>query len=154
MLQAVSGLALLGAARAAPTPASKSTVPSQFSPATVDELAKGLSLKPYEANHAIAPEALRKLDYKAYNEIRFNPERAFFIDSGSPFRAQLYHLGYLYGRGVAINLVTNAVAFGVPYSAGTVRVRGARNSRGCPRRPAMAACACITPSTRQTFMTR
>jgi glucans biosynthesis protein len=117
MLQAVSGLALLGVAHAASAPVTRQgAAPAQFSPATVDDLAKALAKKPYEANHAAAPEALRKLDYKAYNEIKFNPERAFFIDSGSPFRAQLYHLGYLYNRGVAVNLVTNATAFGVPYS--------------------------------------
>lgn len=116
-LQAFSGLAALGLSRAYAAPVVRPGVaPVQFSPAIVNDLARTLAKKPYEANHALAPDILKKLDNKAYNEIRFNPERAFLADSGSPFRFQLYHLGYLYNRGVAVNLVTNATVFGVPYS--------------------------------------
>jgi glucans biosynthesis protein len=116
-LQVILSVALLGIVQAAAAPAPKpGAAPAQFSPGVVDDLARALSQKPYEANHAGAPESLRKLGAKAYNEIRFNADRAFFADSGSSFRAQLYHLGYLYNRGVAVNLVTNGTAFGVPYS--------------------------------------
>ncbi|MES2907388.1 MAG: glucan biosynthesis protein, partial [Pseudomonadota bacterium] len=114
LLQAFSFVALLGIA-----PASAQNAPGnaqQFSAATVDQLAKTLSQKPYEANQGLAPESVRNLSAKAYSELKFRPERAFFGDGGSPFRVQLNHIGYLYSRGVSVNLVNGGKAWGVPYS--------------------------------------
>ncbi len=109
VLAACSGLAAMAAVRA-------HAAPVQFSSATVDDLARALAKKPYDGARNATPEALRKLDYKAYSEIKFNPERAFFTESGSSFRAQLYHLGYLYNRSVNVNFVANGIAANVPYS--------------------------------------
>lgn len=88
----------------------------QFSPGLVDDLAKKLSQQPYVAEEEQALEALRNLNAQAYSEIKFRPERAFLAESNSLFRAQLYHLGYLYNRSAKVNLVTNAQSYGVPYS--------------------------------------
>lgn len=88
----------------------------QFSAGLVDELAKKLSKQGYDAKANAAPDILRGLDAKSYGAIAYRPERAFFGEGGSPFRAQLYHLGYLYNRAARVNLVTNAAAYGVPYS--------------------------------------
>ncbi len=114
-LAAVSGAAVLAAM---PVSAFAQNAPAgiQFSASLVDDLAKKLSKDAYSAEANPVPEVLRDLDANAYNAISFQPSRAFFGDSGSLFRAELYHLGYLYSRAARVNLVTNATAYGIPYS--------------------------------------
>ncbi len=63
------------------------------------------------------PEPLSRLDFDAWRDIRFRPERALLAQSGSPFRMQMFHPGFLFTRPVVVNVVRDGVATPVPYSA-------------------------------------
>src|SRR6202045_2464759 len=63
------------------------------------------------------PEALNKLDFDAWRDIRFRPDKAFLAANGSQFRLQLFHLGHLYRRPVTINTLRDGIPTPIPYAA-------------------------------------
>ena len=63
------------------------------------------------------PEPLSRLDFDAWRDIRFRPERALLAQNGSPFRMQMFHPGFLFTRPVVVIVVRAGVATPVPYSA-------------------------------------
>jgi glucans biosynthesis protein len=100
-------------------PASPPAGPSQtkFDFAEVVRRARDLAAAPFEANVPALPEALSKLDFDAWRDIRFRPDKAFFAGNGTQFRLQLFHLGHLYPRAVTINTIRDGIASPIPYSA-------------------------------------
>ncbi len=78
--------------------------------------ARDLAAAPFEAAAPPLPEALSKLDFDAWRDIRFRPEKAFLAGNGTPFRLQLFHLGHLYPRPVTINTIRDGIATPIPYA--------------------------------------
>jgi periplasmic glucans biosynthesis protein len=79
--------------------------------------ARDLAGGPYDPTPPALPEALTKLDFDAYRDIRFRPDKALLGGNGSPFRMQMFHPGFLFNRPVTVNLVRDGVPAPVPYSA-------------------------------------
>ena len=63
------------------------------------------------------PEALQKLDFDAWRDIRFRPDRALLNTPGSNFRLQTFHLGFLYRNPVTVNTLRDGIATPIPYSS-------------------------------------
>jgi glucans biosynthesis protein len=61
------------------------------------------------------PEPLQKLDFDAYRDLRFRPDRAFLASSGGPFRLQLFHLGFLYTRPITVNVIRDGMPTPIAY---------------------------------------
>jgi len=89
--------------------------PNPFRYEDVVRRARELASVPSESNPPALPEPLRQLDFDAYRDIRFRPDRALLASSGSPFRMQLFHLGFLYQRPVTVNVIRDGVPTPVPY---------------------------------------
>ncbi len=100
-----------GAARA------QEGAPKPFGFSDVERRARDLSKIAYTAKVSPLPAAIAKLDYDAWRDIRFKPDKAFLGAEGSPFRLQLFHLGFLYDRPVTVNLVRGGVATPIAYQA-------------------------------------
>src|SRR5690606_24524511 len=64
--------------------------------------AREISIAPYEAGPSL-PEALTRLDFDAWREIRFRPERSLLAQTNSGFRLQMFHPGFLFTRPVTVN---------------------------------------------------
>jgi periplasmic glucans biosynthesis protein len=73
------------------------------------------------------PESLARLDFDAWRDIRFRPERALLgpasgnpaapqVASG-PFRMQMFHPGFLFSHPVTVNIIKDGVPTPVPYAA-------------------------------------
>ena len=77
--------------------------------------ARELAALPYEGAPPPLPEPLSRLDFDAYRDIRFRPDRALLGSAGGPFRMQLFHLGFLYQRPVTVNIIRGGVSTPVPY---------------------------------------
>jgi glucans biosynthesis protein len=86
-----------------------------FSFATVEDEARRLAAAPYDATVPPLPDILAKLDYDAWRDIRFRPDRAFRVGADGRFRLQLFHLGFLYPRPVAVSLVRDGTATPITY---------------------------------------
>ncbi|MDP3408337.1 glucan biosynthesis protein [Bosea sp. (in: a-proteobacteria)] len=78
--------------------------------------ARAIAAVPYDAGPNL-PEPLSRLDFDAWRDIRFRPERALLAQNGSPFRMQMFHPGFLFTRPVVVNVVRDGVPTPVPYAA-------------------------------------
>lgn len=102
---------------AQPAPPTAPTAPPPFGYDSVVDRAKELAGKPHEPNTGLAPDNLRNLSYDDYRELRFRADRSLLADSGSRFRMQMFHLGFLYVRAVGLNILRDGSVFPVPYSS-------------------------------------
>src|SRR5215216_1378785 len=91
--------------------------PNPFRFEDVVRRARDLASVPYDATVPPLPEPLGRLDFDAYRDIRFRPDRALLASGGSPFRMHLFHLGFLYQRPVTVNVVRDGVPTPVAYQA-------------------------------------
>lgn len=98
---------------AAQQSAAPPVVPFRFE--DVVRRARDLASAHYDANLPPLPEPLNNLEYDAWRDIRFRPERAFLAQGGGLFRLQLFHLGFLYRRPVTINVIRDGVPTPIPY---------------------------------------
>jgi glucans biosynthesis protein len=108
--------ALLSAA-AAPAMAQPAGAPAA-QPFRYDDVvrrARDLAGGAFEGNPPPLPEPLNRLDFDAYRDIRFRGERALLGGAGGPFRMQLFHLGFLYTRPVAVNVIRDGIPTPVAY---------------------------------------
>ena len=76
-----------------------------------------LRRRSFDSASPALPEALNKLDFDAWRDIRFRPDKAFFAANGSQFRLQLFHLGHLYRHPVTINTIRDGIPTPIPYTA-------------------------------------
>ncbi len=91
--------------------------PPKFDFEDVVRRARDLAAADFDTASPALPEALNKLDFDAWRDIRFRPDKAFLGANGSQFRLQLFHLGHLYRRPVTINTIRDGIAAPIPYSA-------------------------------------
>lgn len=78
--------------------------------------AREIAAAPYEPGLTL-PEPLARLDFDSWRDIRFRPDRALLAQTGSGFRMQMFHPGFLFTRPVAVNVIRDGVPTPVPYSA-------------------------------------
>jgi periplasmic glucans biosynthesis protein len=78
--------------------------------------ARQLSTVPFDSTLPPLPEVFNNLDFDAWRDIKFRPERAFLNHPGSLFRLQLFHLGYLYHRPVTVNTIRDGIPTPIPYA--------------------------------------
>src|SRR4051794_13322660 len=88
-----------------------------FDSSTVVELARALAKAPFVPAPASLPEALAKLDYDQYRDIRFRPSATIWAQPSHTFRLQVLPLGYLFTTPVEIALVRNGQAQHLAYRA-------------------------------------
>lgn len=91
--------------------------PAKFSFEDVVRRARDLAAADFDHASPVLPEALNKLDFDAWRDIRFRPDKAFLATNGSQFRLQLFHLGFLYRRPVTINTIRDGIPAPIPYAA-------------------------------------
>ncbi len=113
----MSGMAVTGLAAALPAGAAPAAEPERrpFSPSMLEDWAEALAAKPFDGRVPPLPAPLAGLDYDAYRDIRFRPDRALLGEGGGPFRLQLFHRGFLFPRPVAVSLVRDGFSSPVRY---------------------------------------
>lgn len=75
----------------------------------IQSRAKDLANQPYIApNTDSLPAWMSNLTYDQYRDIRFNPNQALWATDNLPFRAMMFHPGYLYREPVTLNEFTKS----------------------------------------------
>ena len=110
-LGALASAALAGAPVRAQQPVAPSPSPepppARFGLQDVVRRARDLAAVSYDATPPQLPEPLARLDFDAYRDIRFRPERALLANG--PFRMHMFHLGFLFRRPVTVNVLREGV---------------------------------------------
>ena len=83
----------------------------------VARIARRIAANPYQKPSEALPSSLASIDYDAYRQIRFNPDRALWADQNSHYRAQYFHRGFLFKESVALNEVVGRQIRPIAYSS-------------------------------------
>ncbi len=68
--------------------------------------ARDLSARPYQKPMIRDADIIEKIDFDAYQEIRFKPELAIWADGAGPFPVELFHVGRFFKEPVRIFVVS------------------------------------------------
>jgi glucans biosynthesis protein len=79
--------------------------------------AKDIASMPFDATAPQLPAPIANLDYDAWRDIRFRPDKAFFQSRDVLFQVQLFHLGFNFKRPVIVNIIRDGTPAPIPYSA-------------------------------------
>ena len=90
--------------------------PARFGMEDVLRRARDIAGAPFDASLSPLPEPVSRLDFDAWREIRFRPDKALPVNGGGAFRLQAFHLGHLYKRPVTINMIRDGIAAPIPYA--------------------------------------
>ncbi|AKF80702.1 glucan biosynthesis protein D [Myxococcus fulvus 124B02] len=104
------------ACAATPASAAQTRGAQAFSADTVVELARQKAARPYEAPVSTLPESYKSLDYDAYRDIRYRPEKARWRDAKLPFQAQFFHPGRSFQFPVVMHEVAEGKARPLAFS--------------------------------------
>ena len=77
--------------------------------------ARELAARPYQEPVIRHPDILETIDYDAYQQIRFRPERALWEGGGPPFPVQFFHLGRFFKAPVRLYEVADGSAREILY---------------------------------------
>ena len=105
LCQAIAAVLLIGAASAA--------LALGFD--DIGARASSLASRPYKVPVITLPTQLRELDYDAYRDIRFRPEKALWRNEKLPFELMFFHQGRTVPEPVRINVVEPSGERLVPY---------------------------------------
>jgi glucans biosynthesis protein len=111
------GSSKAGAQEAAPAASANAPVLASFNYDDVVKRARELASVPFDNRPPALPDAVAKLDFDAWRDIRFRPEKALLGNLGGPFRLETFHLGHLFKTPVTINTIRDGIATPIPYSA-------------------------------------
>ncbi|WP_414472067.1 glucan biosynthesis protein [Microvirga sp. M2] len=114
-LLAATALSAWGGPASAQAPQNGVPTPEPFRFEDVVRRARELASAPFEAPPTQLPEPLNRLSFDDYRDIRFRTDKALLATGNSPFRLQLFHLGFLYQRPVTVNIIREGVPTPVPY---------------------------------------
>ncbi|MDB5594906.1 MAG: glucan biosynthesis protein [Hyphomicrobiales bacterium] len=114
-LSAIQPGALASAAEQAP--GSPDPRRAAFSYDDVVNRARALSGAPFDPAVPALPAELAALDFDAWRDIRFRADKDLLGDPAGRYKLQFFHLGHLFKRPVAINLVHDGIASPLTYSA-------------------------------------
>lgn len=121
-------LALL-AARVAASDGQDAAAPGSagegFDVAAVHERARRLASEAPRVLEGALPEGLTALDYDAYRQIAFRPERRFWRGEPRGFSLDVMHLGSIFRIPVAVHVVEDGVARPIAYDPELFEFRGA-----------------------------
>jgi periplasmic glucans biosynthesis protein len=114
--EAVPPQGTAGAAKAAPVRPAAPRVPlPPFTFASVERLAQDRASKPYRNRSSKLPDAIAKLSYDEYHDIRFQRTSSLWYDRAL-FEVQFFHRGFNFDRRVNIAEVSGGIARPVLYN--------------------------------------
>jgi glucans biosynthesis protein len=91
--------------------------PEPFSFDALKARAKALAAAPHKPTEVRFDDLLERVDYDAFQQIRFRPENALWADGSGSFPVQFFHLGRYFKLPVAIHAVDRGEARRIAYSA-------------------------------------
>lgn len=87
----------------------------------LETLARDLAAQPYVAPPVRFPEVLETINYDAYKELTYRPERALWQEPGKPYPIQFFHLGRLFQAPIEVHVVEGGQARQVLYDPAAFR---------------------------------
>lgn len=123
-----------------------------FDHGVVIERARQLARAPYDPPRSPLPPALDQLSFDAFRAIRFKRDKAFFGNTRSGYRLELFHRGFLYKFPVVVNLVREGVPQPIPYDPSLFDFGGTKVEGRAPVDFGFAGIRLLYPLNKPTVM--
>lgn len=101
-----------------------------FSFEALQQTAKTLAAAPFQKPEVPNPDVLSAIDYDAYQQIRYRPEKSIRLDRDGRIPAQLFHLGKYATEPVRIHVVEEGFAREVIYNPSLFDIPDGHAARG------------------------
>ncbi len=79
--------------------------------------ARELAAAPFDPVPPRLPEELEKVDFDAWRDIRFRPDKALLAATRRAVPAAIFMLGHLFKRPVTVNTIRDGIATPIPFAA-------------------------------------
>jgi glucans biosynthesis protein len=148
-----AGTSDIGAAVAAEAPAGAALGPPE--PFSFDRLARRAAEQarsPWQAPPQVVPEILDRIDYDAFQQIRFRPEMSLMLDARHQLPVQLFHLGKFSRDVVRIHLVQGNEAQEILYNAALFDVPAGHPARDLPEGVGFAGFRVMAPDLKTDWL--
>ncbi|WP_295555105.1 glucan biosynthesis protein [uncultured Hyphomicrobium sp.] len=138
-------------ARAAPAGAALGTS-EPFSFDILSERAAANAHVPWQPTPPVAASILDRIDYDAYQEIRFRPEMSLMLGDGRALPVQLFHLGKFSRDAVKIHLIKDDTAQEVLYNASLFDTPAGHPARELPEGIGFAGFRVMAPDLKTDWL--
>jgi glucans biosynthesis protein len=108
--------------------------------------------QPWQPAPVVAPDIIGRIDYDAYQEIRFRPDMSLMLDADHKLPVQLFHLGKFSPDPVKIHLVRNGRAREVLYSASLFDIPAGHPARDLPEGVGFAGFRVMAPDLKTDWL--
>ncbi len=119
--------------------------PRPFSFEILQERAKALAASEWHAVPTPSPEILARIDYDAYQDIRYRRDMTLMLDAQKRLPVQMFHLGNYTRDAVHINVVTGGQAREVLYSTNLFEIPADHPARELPDNVGFAGFRIMAP---------
>jgi glucans biosynthesis protein len=116
-----------------------------------DRAAKAAGL-PWEPTPPVAPDVLDRIDYDAYQKIRYRPEMSLMLDQRHQLPVQLFHLGKFSREPIKIHLVKADAAQEVLYDTGLFEIPDDHPARELPQGVGFAGFRLMAPDLKTDWL--
>ena len=106
--------------------------PSSFSFDWLRHRAKSLAARPYAPPSIRFTDELERIDYDAYQQIRFRSDHALWAKDGGPYPIEFFHLGRFFKAPVRLHVCERGEAREILYSPGMFSFGTARFAANLP----------------------
>lgn len=106
--------------------------PVRFSMDALAAWAKAISRAPYFPQRPRDPELISRIDYDAYQQIRYRANAAIWSDRSAPFPVELFHVGKYFQEPVRIFIVNQGYSREVLYTPSLFSYGRAEFARNLP----------------------
>lgn len=87
-----------------------------FSYDTLRSWSQMIAASPFQPAHVARPDLLERINYDAYQQLRYRPDKSLRLDRDQRFPVQLFHLGHYFREPVRIFIVEGSEAREVLYT--------------------------------------
>jgi len=107
---------------------------------------------PWEPATPVAPSIVARIDYDAYQQIRFRPELSLMLDASHRLPIQLFHLGRFSPDSVRVHLVRDGSAREVLYSPALFDIPEGHPARELPQGAGFAGFRVMAPDLKTDWL--
>lgn len=120
--------------------------PEPFSFDLLKATAQKIAAAPYQAPEIIRPDILEKIDYDAFQQLRFRKPASLRLDRENRLPVQLFHLGHYFREPVRVSLIEGDMAREVLYSTELFESPADHPARQLPENAGFAGFRIMAPN--------
>lgn len=126
--------------------------PEAFSFDVLKDMARAIAAAPYRVPEIVRPDVLAKIDYDAYQQLRFRNDASLKLGAENRLPVQLFHLGHYFREPVRISIVEGDEAREVRYDTNLFDSPAGHPARALPENAGFAGFRIMAPDLQSDWL--